>query len=423
MAECIPKSVTIVGASARAAAFSARAAGFASRCADLFADVDLQAMATVERQSEYPHGLLRYLHASPPDPWMYTGALENHPQLIDELAQLRPLYGNSGPALRRARDPLFWSRALAEAGLPVPRVSMSAAAVTRDGNWMRKPLRSAHGHGVSPWTAQRATQAGDDDASPWYFQERIAGVPIAAIFVAAEGEASILGVTQQLLGDHWQTALSGLQDTTRVSDSIPGRRDDRFASSSFRYAGSVGPLGLEDRHYRTLQQIGGTLSRACGLVGLFGVDAIRNDQNVWPVEINPRYTASIEVLERASARRTQVRRARRLLSIEWHEAACCFRQLPPALGQSAEFTAGKLIYYAPQEGRFTAAAARWAAERNLLQSQPAVADIPPADAPFRQGQPVLTLLADGVNAGTVGEELHRAAEELEGMLASGLGMR
>ena len=414
--------MTIVGASARAAAFSARAAGVAPRCADLFADVDLQAISTVERLEDYPQGLVQFLHATPPDPWMYTGALENYPELLDELAQLRPLYGNAGSALRRARDPWFWSRALTEEGLPAPRVAMSAAEVTPDGTWVRKPIRSAHGHGVSPWTAQLAAQTRNEDANPWYFQERIAGAPIAAIFVAADGEAAILGVTQQLFGDDWQSALRGIPENDRLGWT-PDRLDDRFAGSSFRYAGSVGPLLLEDRHYHILQQIGGALSRACGLIGLFGIDAIRNDQNVWPVEINPRYTASVEVLERASALRTQTRRPRRLLSIEWHEAACCFRQLPAPLGQSAEVTAGKLIYYAPRDGRFTPAAARWAAERNLVQSHPAVADIPAEGASFRQGQPVLTLLADGTNARTVGEQLHRAAEELEGMLASGLGVR
>jgi predicted ATP-grasp superfamily ATP-dependent carboligase len=410
----MPNVLTIVGASARAAAFSARAAGFEPWCADLFADVDLQAIATVERVNDYPAGLSGFLHSSPDGPWMYTGALENHPDLIDELARLRPLYGNRGGVLRRARDPIFWSRYLAESGLPAPRISLSTVELPRDGSWMRKPLRSANGHGVSLWTPEVAARAnGAADADDWYFQERIAGIPIAAIFVATEGEAAILGVTQQLVGGDWNAALSAIAGETDLNRPSENRQAGLFSESPFRYTGSVGPLVLEDRHYHTIKRSGSAFASACGLVGLFGVDAILNAQNVWPVEFNPRYTASIEVLERASALRTRTRRPRRLLSIEWHEAACCFRQLLAPLGQSAEVTAGKLIYYARRDGRFSRAAARWAVERNLAQSRPAVADIPATGTTFHPGQPILTLFADGPSADSVCVELSRAAEDLE----------
>lgn len=408
------RPLSIVGASARAAAFSARAAGFEPWCADLFADVDLQAVATVERVDPYPQGLSALLHSSPDGPWMYTGAMENHPDLIDELSLARPLYGNSGRTLRRVRDPVFWSRALAEIGLPSPRVSLSTAELPRDGSWLRKPLRSANGQGVSLWTSDFAAQAsGAAGADQWYFQERIAGTPIAAIFVAAEGEAVILGVTQQLVGGDWRAALHMVAGGEGTPGAIPESQAASLNESPFRYTGSIGPVVLDEQHYQTMQRIGGALAQACGLVGLFGVDAILNAQNVWPVEINPRYTASIEVLERASALRTQTRRPHRLLSIEWHEAACCFGQLPGPLGQSDEVIAGKLIYYAPREGPFSSAAAQWAVERNLVQSRPAVADIPAAGTPFHGRQPLLTLLADGLTAESVCAELSRAAEELE----------
>jgi predicted ATP-grasp superfamily ATP-dependent carboligase len=409
------KHLTIVGASARAAAFSARAAGFEPWCGDLFADVDLQAVATVERLNDYPRGLLSLLTASPNGPWIYTGALENYPDLIDELARLRPLYGNSGPVLRRARDPLFWSRALAERGLPAPRVSLSAAELPRDGTWICKPLDSANGQGVFPWTHAYTALAQSGDRR-WYFQERIAGIPLAAVFVAADGESAILGVTQQLTGGDWRTAFSTIAETTDSNSSEERRSANFVGQSPFRYVGSLGPMVLEERHYQTIAQIGNAVARECGLVGLFGIDAVVNDRDVWPVEINPRYTASIEVLERASALRTQRRRPRRLLSLECHEAACCFRQLPAPLGQSDEVTSGKLIYYAERDCRFSRSASQWAVARNLMQSRPTVADIPASDASFRQGEPVLTLLADGPTSASVRAELTRAAEELQAML-------
>ena len=39
------------------------------------------------------------------------------------------------------------------------------------------------------------------------------------------------------------------------------------------------------------------LAKRFSLAGLFGVDAIVNDEGVWTVEINPRYTASMELVE------------------------------------------------------------------------------------------------------------------------------
>jgi predicted ATP-grasp superfamily ATP-dependent carboligase len=237
------------------------------------------------------------------------------------------------------------------------------------------------------------------------------------VYVAADGEAVLLGVSRQLIGNDWQLALAELSGRTNLLRSLLEDPNMHASTASFRYTGSIGPLLLDSDRYHKLQRIGATLSSACGFAGLFGVDAILDAEDVWPVEINPRYTASIEVLERASAVRTKERRAHRLLTVEWHEAACCFRQLPAALGQSTESISGKLIYYARKAGSFSTSAARWVAQRNLGHSRPVVADIPAQGTAFRAGQPVLTLLADGTSTASVAEELRQALEELESILA------
>src|SRR5436305_1386644 len=92
-----PSPVLIVGASARAAAASAVRAGLRPWCLDLFADLDLQQLAPVRPipPGGYPHALADLLPQGPPGPWMYTGALENHPRLIERLARDRPLWGNT----------------------------------------------------------------------------------------------------------------------------------------------------------------------------------------------------------------------------------------------------------------------------------------------------------------------------------------
>ena len=123
-------------------------AGFDVWCADRFGDVDLQPIGPGVLVTDYPRGLVRAMHEAPHAPWFYTGALENHSALIDELAALRPLFGNRGDALRRARDPVFWTSALGEYDLPAPLIALTAEAVPADSEWLVKPLHSGGGAGI-----------------------------------------------------------------------------------------------------------------------------------------------------------------------------------------------------------------------------------------------------------------------------------
>ena len=61
-------TLIIIGASTRAAATSAWRAGWTPWCADLFADADLERIATVRKvpPETYPHGLLAALYDAPP---------------------------------------------------------------------------------------------------------------------------------------------------------------------------------------------------------------------------------------------------------------------------------------------------------------------------------------------------------------------
>src|SRR5205823_5029109 len=110
----------IVGASTRAAAFSALRAGLSPVCIDLFADRDLAAVCPVARipPGRYPGGILELARDQPSGPWMYTGGIENHPDLVARICGERPLWGNGLGALRKVRDPFALAAALAAAGLP-----------------------------------------------------------------------------------------------------------------------------------------------------------------------------------------------------------------------------------------------------------------------------------------------------------------
>ncbi len=95
-------------------------AGLRSIAADLFADADLRQIATATRIAPYPDGFIDWLRAVEPPAWMYTGALENHPELIDQMAWIAPLWGNPGDVLARVRSPWELACALRSAGLLFP---------------------------------------------------------------------------------------------------------------------------------------------------------------------------------------------------------------------------------------------------------------------------------------------------------------
>ena len=98
-------NLLIFGASARAAAFSALRAGLNPWCADLFADADLSTRCSVQRVSarDYPQAFHKLATSAPAGPWMYTGGLENHRDLVWQLARDRMLWGNNRRELEAVR--------------------------------------------------------------------------------------------------------------------------------------------------------------------------------------------------------------------------------------------------------------------------------------------------------------------------------
>ncbi len=370
------RPLLIVGASARGAAMSARRSGFSPWAADLFADVDLQACCECRRVSSYPDGIESAIATAPAGPWMYVGALENSPAIIDRIAAERPLLGNSGAALRAVRDPFRLATALSSAGFDCPRNLPATASIPRDGAWLVKPFASAGGARIRRWN--RRGRSGRL-ATHYYFQEFIAGPTIAAIYVANGTAARLLGVT-------WQLARP-------------------LADECFQYCGSIGPLPLTEQTRGRFERLGDSIAAAFGLRGLFGVDAILGGDRIVPLEVNPRYTASVEILERCHD----------IPAIQLHAAACA-GELPVAQGGAVPLVsnsacAGKLIVYAEADCTVPRELVEWAAAQNVGQASPVVADIPHPGSSISARRPILTVFASGPEPVAVRQTLDGLAEK------------
>ena len=147
-----------------------------------------------------------------------------------------------------------------------------------------------------------------------FWQEFVEGDPQAAIFCATASGCELVGVTRQLVGQSWLHA------------------------PPFRYCGSVGPLAAGPPLASALHSLGGLLARDAGLRGLFGIDGVLRDGAFWPVEVNPRYPASVEVLEHANGLRSL-----RLHRLAFEDPAAALAEPLPSAGGAI---VGKAVLYA-----------------------------------------------------------------------------
>jgi predicted ATP-grasp superfamily ATP-dependent carboligase len=314
-------------------------AGYRCEAADLFADEDLRRICPVTRIANYPAGLVDWLRATRCDAWFYTGALENHPDLVDELAALRTLWGNPGNVLRRVRDPMLLQHVLRDHFIAFPETRTSAYGLPRDGSWLAKSYRGSGGAGVA-----RLNHSAKNCV---FFQRFITGDPGSAVF--ADGE--LVGVTRQLIGEFWTGARP------------------------FQYCGTVAPWVLPADVQLQLRRLGTVLANDFSLVGLYGADFIFDGTRTWVLEVNPRYTAAVEILEGATERGLVASRHRR-------------GSLGRPAGSSHPMCRGKAILFARIPTTVGVEFAQWAV------AQPDLADIPSAGNRIPPGQPVLTVLAE-----------------------------
>jgi predicted ATP-grasp superfamily ATP-dependent carboligase len=311
---------------------------------------------------------------------MYTGALENRPALIRAIATDRPLWGNDANALARVRSPEMPGRVLHQAGIAYPALCPVGQTPAADRRWLLKPRRSAGGAGIRFWSGGPLPQ---ELVQSHHLQEYVEGDAHAAVYVADGKDARLLGVTQQLVGESWLHA------------------------APFHYCASIGPVTLPNGLHEQLEHLGCVLGAEAGLRGLFAVDLIVRDGRAWPVEVNPRYTASVEVHEYATG----------LCWLAWHRRV--FDPSAPELLSTASparsGVVGKAILFARGELTFTADGPWLTTLRQPapVEVMPAFADIPHAGETIPAGRPILTLFAASDSVAGCLADLKQIARDLD----------
>jgi len=335
--------ILVTGPSARALSASARRAGYAPLAADLFSDLDLRgiAEACVRIDGDLAHGLeweplvaaLTELAASRNPMGIVCGAgFEDRPAFLDRLAQRWPLFGNSGGAVRRAKDPEILAATCARLRIPHPALGLSLICGP---GWLAKTKGGAGGSHV---TVGRAA------AGAFYFQERVAGEPVAALVLGSGDRALVLGLSAQ-----WP-------------DPLP--------DASFRYGGAVRPADLPEAIETALEEAARRIVQAFGLVGLNSVDFLVGPDGWHLIEVNPRPGATLDIFDSDEAQ---------LFAL--HMAACSGR-LPAKRPVYAGTAASRIVY-----------ASRSITIAPELDWPAWTADRQPPGSPVPAGAPLCTVLA------------------------------
>jgi predicted ATP-grasp superfamily ATP-dependent carboligase len=367
--------VLIVGVSTRAAAESAVRAGYDVVTLDAYRDLDQPSDChTLPRDVAWrAAAAAQHARGIQADAVVYVSNIDNDPRAVRALAVGRRLWGNSIETLALARDPVAVCTAFRPAGLAAPDVVTRGDYVgpfttAQPGAWLVKPVRSGGGAGVRRWRG-RSVPLG------CYIQRFVPGHPGSVVFVAARGGAVVLGRSRQIVGD------------------------PAFGASAFRYCGSI--LLPSGATCRQAEAIARTAAEAFGLTGVGGVDFIDDGVVMHPIEVNPRWTASMELVERA-----------RGVSVFGAHAEACTTGALPSLGVSAAADSvvhGKAIVFARRDVTV--------GDTREWLDDPSVSDIPRPHTRIASEQPVCTVFAHGPDRAACYDALVRRADRVYAQLS------
>jgi predicted ATP-grasp superfamily ATP-dependent carboligase len=298
----------------------------------------------------------------------YVSNLENHPTAVRRLAVGRQLLGNGPATLAVARDFARLAQVVRRAGGRVPETLPSGDRhrASTGKRWLRKPLRGGGGSGVADFAPGGRLRASE------MLQERIDGVLASVSFVADGRRAALLGLSMGLAGD------------------------SAFGAQAYRYCGSLYPLPAEPSLLEPLDALAQATTRAFGLTGVNGLDFVVRDGRAYVLELNPRYSASMELLDRSGPSNI----------FETHAAAC-------------EGAGVESFSYAPPRGVVFGKAIVWA-RRDVVAcdtrgwlDRDEVRDVPFPGERIRRGHPICTVFARAGDAASCYDALRAGAARVE----------
>jgi uncharacterized protein len=267
-------AIIVVAHSARSLASSAAHGGFAALSIDVFGDEDTRAASldSVKLDGGLSDGLApdkvvraveSLIKARDPVALVYGAGFEHQPETIAAIARKIRVLGNDAATLKRGKDPLALAEICEANGVRHPPVRSDAPHEPE--LWLMKRRGGAGGAHIA--VAETANRALPDS----YFQRRVGGRSVSALFLANGEEAEIVGLSMQ-----WTAPTP---------------------ASPFRYGGAAGPIDIDPTQAEEIARSVALIASELNLVGLNSADFLVSADTVWLIEINPRPGATLDVFE------------------------------------------------------------------------------------------------------------------------------
>jgi predicted ATP-grasp superfamily ATP-dependent carboligase len=415
----------VVGFSCRSLAQSASRQGFSPLVIDRCGDRDTREAAKLhslwmpeeDLREETIHLFLidrpsrLDLKSSIPQHCMLAGGTENHIDLIARLSRKFPdmMKPEQYASMRSWKNWRSWSE---RSGMFFPRswepgtilsepVDLPQIPIDSNSNdssssneYLFKRLDQAGGLGISTWNRNEVPSASQMalDTGNGIIQERIDGQSVGVTFLSSFHGSLALGCTEA-----WPT--------------------QPHPWGAFVYQGSIGPVSLQQEDWTLLEAFAKNVTIESQWRGLWQADFIRKGRHWYLLEINPRWTASMEILEASTGmelvRLNCLAVSDQLANDEWQKLLQnnqSSRMIPP------RYFAKRVLYASRSIAVNETMIERWWCHRLPLESftndrdtssRCWFADIPNEPMQFETGYPICSII--GASATT--EDLKTAMEE------------
>ena len=185
--------------------------------------------------------------------------------ILRQANEILPLYANSLSVFKCLENPELFFETLKLLEVPFPQVNFSAESFEDVGfDWILKDLGSSGGYGIKK-------KFGRKSKSSEYFQKQLPGTAVSLSFFADGQHVMPLGYSKPV---------------TSEQSNLP-----------FVFCGLDGPVELNDSIDQEALRISKLIMQKFKLRGFNGIDFLVSDKSVHFLDLNPRITASFEILQ------------------------------------------------------------------------------------------------------------------------------
>ena len=205
---------------------------------------------------------------------IYGSGFEAQPNLLQKIAEVVPLIGNTQNTVNAIKHAVHFFSALRRLNIAHPAVF--DVLPDKDENnraviYLKKFTAGSGGAHISLVSLNDARLLNEKLLNNEYYQQQLNGQSVSLLFFADRHKVEVVGFNEQWLSPR---------------DTMP-----------FRYGGAVSHIELPNSVQQQLIEAAEKLTVAFGLLGLNSLDAILQDNKIYVLEVNPRLSATVDLYD------------------------------------------------------------------------------------------------------------------------------